>query len=152
MHYGNVAPSHLPTFLLPCSHCGHRMEITAVAPALYANGTASNDLEDITHTCVQCGTMLTSTRPFPNRSTPRFRTNYACEVTSMARPQRKLKLVKAPRFARPRDFPRVPDTSLDTIDFLCGNCGTLLMHVREGQVHGVFIHCTECGACNTSAL
>jgi hypothetical protein len=68
MHYGNVAPSHLPTFLLPCSHCGHRMEITAVAPALYANGTASNDLEDITHTCVQCGTMLISTRPFPNRS------------------------------------------------------------------------------------
>jgi hypothetical protein len=68
MHYGNVAPSHLPTFLLPCSHCGHRMEITAVAPPLYANGTASNDLEDITLTCVQCGTMLISTRPFPNKS------------------------------------------------------------------------------------
>jgi hypothetical protein len=40
------------------------MEITAVAPALYANGAASNDLEDITHTCVQCGTTLISTRPF----------------------------------------------------------------------------------------
>jgi hypothetical protein len=64
MHYKNVAPSHLPTFLLPCSHCGHRMEITAVAPALYANGAVSNELEDITHTCVQCGATLISTRPF----------------------------------------------------------------------------------------
>jgi hypothetical protein len=41
------------------------MVITAVAPALYANGAASNDLEDITHTCVQCGTTLIRTiRPF----------------------------------------------------------------------------------------
>jgi hypothetical protein len=68
MHYKDVTPSGLPSLMLPCSHCGHRMEITAVAPALYANGTASNDLEDITHTCVQCGTMLISTRPFPDNS------------------------------------------------------------------------------------
>jgi hypothetical protein len=65
MHYENVAPSLLPSLLLPCSHCGHRMEITAVAPALYANGTASNDLEDITHTCVGCGATLISTRRPP---------------------------------------------------------------------------------------
>jgi hypothetical protein len=56
VRYINVAPSHLPSFLLPCPHCGHRMMITAVAPALYPNGAASNDLEDVTHTCVQCGT------------------------------------------------------------------------------------------------
>jgi hypothetical protein len=60
--YINVAPSHLPSFLLPCPHCGHRMAITAVPPALYANGAASNDLEDVTHTCVQCGTTQISTR------------------------------------------------------------------------------------------
>jgi hypothetical protein len=29
-------------------------------------GAASTNLEDITHTCVQCGTTLISTRPFPN--------------------------------------------------------------------------------------
>jgi hypothetical protein len=52
-----------PSFLLPCLHCGNRMAITSVAPALYDNGAASNDLEDITHTCVQCGTTLISTRP-----------------------------------------------------------------------------------------
>jgi hypothetical protein len=41
------------------------MEITAVTPARYPNGAASNDLEDITHTCVQCGATLTRTqRPF----------------------------------------------------------------------------------------
>jgi hypothetical protein len=74
----------------------------------------------------------------------------ACEMTMMAHPQRKLRLVKNPKFGRPRAWPPVPDTSSDTIDFLCGNCGILLMHVNEGQVHGVFIHCTECGACNTS--
>jgi predicted RNA-binding Zn-ribbon protein involved in translation (DUF1610 family) len=63
MHCKDVAPSHLPSFLLPCPHCGDRMAITAVAPALYDDGAASNDLEDVTHTCVQCGTTLISTRP-----------------------------------------------------------------------------------------
>jgi hypothetical protein len=65
MHYDDVAQSHLPSFLLPCPHCGHRLAITAVAPARLASGAASNDLEDVTHRCVQCGTTLISTRrPF----------------------------------------------------------------------------------------
>ena len=37
------------------------MAITAVAPARYVNGVESNDLEEVTHTCVQCGTTLTRT-------------------------------------------------------------------------------------------
>jgi hypothetical protein len=37
------------------------MAITAVDPAPLANGVASNDLEDVTHGCVQCGTTLTRT-------------------------------------------------------------------------------------------
>jgi hypothetical protein len=36
-HCKNVAASHLPSFILPCSYCGHRMAITAVAPAQLAN-------------------------------------------------------------------------------------------------------------------
>jgi hypothetical protein len=45
------------------------MAITAVAPALYENGIASNDLEDVTHTCVQCRTTMISTRrPFSGDS------------------------------------------------------------------------------------
>lgn len=61
MSFKNVIPSLLPSFLLPCPHCGHRMAVTAVAPALFAGGTGSNDLEDITHSCVQCGTKLIRT-------------------------------------------------------------------------------------------
>jgi hypothetical protein len=64
MHFKSSNPSHLPSIFLPCSHCGSRMTITAVAPARLANGAISNDLEDVTHTCVQCGTVLISTKPF----------------------------------------------------------------------------------------
>jgi len=37
------------------------MVITTVEPALLANGAASNDLEDVTHCCVQCGTTIIRT-------------------------------------------------------------------------------------------
>jgi hypothetical protein len=37
------------------------MAITAVDPAPLAGGSAFNDLEDVTHGCVQCGTTLTRT-------------------------------------------------------------------------------------------
>jgi len=71
MPYTDVAPSHLPSLMLPCPYCGHRMEITAVAPPLYSNGAPSNDLEDITHTCVQCGaTLIRTRRPFTSPPTP----------------------------------------------------------------------------------
>jgi hypothetical protein len=61
MQYANIASSRLPSVLLPCSHCGHRLAITAVTPALLENGSRSDDLEDITHTCVQCGTTVIRT-------------------------------------------------------------------------------------------
>lgn len=59
MRYQEIAPSRLPSLLLPCPHCGHRMVIAAVEPALLANGAAANDLQDVTHSCVRCGTRLT---------------------------------------------------------------------------------------------
>jgi hypothetical protein len=37
------------------------MAITAVAPAHLDNGAESDNLEDVTHSCVQCGTTLTRT-------------------------------------------------------------------------------------------
>jgi predicted RNA-binding Zn-ribbon protein involved in translation (DUF1610 family) len=57
----DVTPSRLPTFLLPCPHCGQRMAITAVAPARFDAGTVGQILEDVTHGCPQCGTTLTRT-------------------------------------------------------------------------------------------
>jgi hypothetical protein len=65
MGYHNVAPSRLPTFLLPCPFCGHRMAITSVTPTMFAAEEAgegeNTELEDVTHVCVQCGTTLTRT-------------------------------------------------------------------------------------------
>jgi predicted RNA-binding Zn-ribbon protein involved in translation (DUF1610 family) len=57
MRYLDVAPSRLPSLLIPCPHCGHRMLIVTVEPA----GDAARDLQDVTHSCVQCGTRLTRT-------------------------------------------------------------------------------------------
>jgi hypothetical protein len=37
------------------------MVITAVAPAQLDNGAGSDNLEDVTHTCVQCGTTVIRT-------------------------------------------------------------------------------------------
>jgi hypothetical protein len=59
MQCSEVAPSCLPSLFLPCPHCGHRMVITAVAPAFLPDGVTANDLQDVTHGCDQCGTKLT---------------------------------------------------------------------------------------------
>jgi hypothetical protein len=61
MRYLDVAPSRLPSLLLPCPRCGHRMLIVTVEPAQLADGVPDHDLQDVTHSCVQCGTRLTRT-------------------------------------------------------------------------------------------
>jgi hypothetical protein len=61
MRYQEVSPSRLPSLLIPCPHCVHRMVIATIEPALLAHGTASNDLEDVTHRCMQCGTTIIRT-------------------------------------------------------------------------------------------
>ena len=55
------ASSRLPSLLLPCSHCGHRMVITTVAAVPAAFGIDADDLEDVTHGCLQCGMTVTRT-------------------------------------------------------------------------------------------
>jgi DNA-directed RNA polymerase subunit RPC12/RpoP len=61
--YRKDAPrSGLPSLMLPCTQCGHRMIFTSVEPSRLGSGAASNDLEDITYSCVQCGTTLTARR------------------------------------------------------------------------------------------
>jgi hypothetical protein len=49
-----------------CTQCTHRMVFASVDPARLASGAASNDLEDITHRCVQCGTRLIRTTRSPS--------------------------------------------------------------------------------------
>jgi hypothetical protein len=66
MYRKDVSPSGLPSLLLPCTHCGHRMMFASVEPARLGSGVASNDLEDITHHCVQCGTAVVRTMRSPS--------------------------------------------------------------------------------------
>jgi hypothetical protein len=61
MRHGEIQYSHLPSLLLPCPRCGHRMTLATVQPALLDTGAASDDLEDVTHCCEQCGASLTRT-------------------------------------------------------------------------------------------
>ena len=57
-----INPSHLPSFLLPCPHCGKRMIVKAVTPVTAdGGGDECSNLDDITYGCVQCGTTLTRT-------------------------------------------------------------------------------------------
>jgi DNA-directed RNA polymerase subunit RPC12/RpoP len=56
-----IIPSHLPSFLLPCPHCGNRMVVKAVTPVPVDGSEDRSDLDDITYGCVQCGTTLTRT-------------------------------------------------------------------------------------------
>jgi transcription elongation factor Elf1 len=55
MHVKYLAPSHLPIFLLPCPHCGHHLDVATTAPAKLPGGINSNDLQEVTHVCAQCG-------------------------------------------------------------------------------------------------
>jgi DNA-directed RNA polymerase subunit RPC12/RpoP len=37
-----------------------------------------------------------------------------------------------------------------SVDYLCGHCGTILLHAEDGLAHNLLILCTECGARNSS--
>jgi len=68
----------------------------------------------------------------------------------MENPTRKLRVVEATGLEHAVDAPPVLVATSNTIDFLCGNCGTVLMRAEDDQVHGLFIHCIQCGACNAT--
>jgi hypothetical protein len=54
-----VLPSYLPSLIMPCPYCGHRMTVTSVQSA--ASTAAERGLEDVTHACKECGTELVRT-------------------------------------------------------------------------------------------
>jgi uncharacterized protein YceH (UPF0502 family) len=53
------AAALLAVLMLRGPQIGSRMMITAIEPALPADGATANDLRDVTHGCDQCGTKLT---------------------------------------------------------------------------------------------
>lgn len=64
--------------------------------------------------------------------------------------KRRLKVIPTPNFGHPVKAPPPLVASTHTIDYTCGQCGTVLLHAEPGQVHGLLIHCKECGSYNTT--
>ena len=61
-----------------------------------------------------------------------------------------LKLVAAPSKGIALKAPPVLKASDQSVDYVCGQCGTILLHAEEDQVHGVLIHCANCGSYNST--
>jgi hypothetical protein len=68
----------------------------------------------------------------------------------MRNPTRKLRVVEATGIDHTVDAPPVLVASSHTIGFLCDNCGTVLLHAQDDQVHSLFIRSTQYQACNAT--
>lgn len=46
--------------------------------------------------------------------------------------------------------PPVLVASTNTVDYVCADCGAVLMHAEPGQVHNLVILCRGCGSYNAT--
>ncbi len=68
----------------------------------------------------------------------------------MTDPKISLKVVAAPATGLVLPAPPVLVASDHSVDYTCGRCSTVLLHAEENQVHGILIHCTNCGSYNST--
>jgi predicted RNA-binding Zn-ribbon protein involved in translation (DUF1610 family) len=61
-----------------------------------------------------------------------------------------LKVVTAPGKGIALKAPPVLIASDQSVDYTCGHCGVILLHAEENQVHGILIHCANCGSYNST--
>jgi DNA-directed RNA polymerase subunit RPC12/RpoP len=61
-----------------------------------------------------------------------------------------MKLVTSPSKGIALKAPPVLFASDNSVDYTCGQCGTILLHAEEDQVHGVLIQCANCGSYNST--
>jgi DNA-directed RNA polymerase subunit RPC12/RpoP len=61
-----------------------------------------------------------------------------------------LRVVDAPATGHAVTAPPVLIASDHSVDYTCGRCSVILLHAEEDQIHGLLIHCTECGAYNST--
>jgi predicted RNA-binding Zn-ribbon protein involved in translation (DUF1610 family) len=66
------------------------------------------------------------------------------------REKRPLNLIETPRGGHVLNAPPILIASSHTIDYTCGQCGAVLLHAEDSQVHGVIIRCSECGSYNAT--
>ena len=67
-----------------------------------------------------------------------------------ARHKASLKIIPEPGMGAVVGAPPILNASDHTVDYCCGQCGTVLMHAEDNQVHGLTIHCTNCGSYNST--
>jgi DNA-directed RNA polymerase subunit RPC12/RpoP len=65
--------------------------------------------------------------------------------------KRPLKLIETPSVGHVLNAPPSLTASTHTIDYTCGQCGAVLLHAEDGQVHGLIIRCSDCGSYNKTA-
>jgi DNA-directed RNA polymerase subunit RPC12/RpoP len=61
-----------------------------------------------------------------------------------------LKVIPSPGMGHVVEAPPVLMASDHSVDYTCGHCGTILLHASEDQVHGLLIHCRQCGSYNAT--
>ena len=61
-----------------------------------------------------------------------------------------LKVVPSSTLGAIISAPPILDASSHAIDYVCGNCKTVLLHAEDGQVHNVLIKCVVCGTYNST--
>ena len=61
-----------------------------------------------------------------------------------------LKIVDLPPGRNYVSAPPILIASSHTIAYCCGNCGAVLLHAEDGQVHNLIIRCTCCEAFNST--
>ena len=71
-------------------------------------------------------------------------------MSNQEHPRVALKLIPTPWAQHIISAPPILIASTNTVDYVCGDCGAVLMHAERGQVHNLVIHCTGCGSYNST--
>jgi DNA-directed RNA polymerase subunit RPC12/RpoP len=71
-------------------------------------------------------------------------------VSSLKHLRIALKLIPSPSAQHIISAPPVLVASTHTVDYVCGDCGAVLMHAEDGQVRNLVIHCVACGSYNAT--
>jgi hypothetical protein len=61
-----------------------------------------------------------------------------------------LTVIDAPGSKHVVDAPPILREIDKSVDYVCGHCGTILLHAEENRVHSIVIHCGNCESYNST--